>query len=123
MVMSTPTTIHEGPQPPSTNHEENPPPPLPNSDEDPPPPYTNGDECPTPPPTNGDKHPPPTNGNDAHHSLSLPSPCRGLSDAPQIPAGFRSFPWIPEELILAETSAKITIPGVTNSGGMHSFRN
>ena len=48
---------------------------------------------------------------------------RGLSDAPQIPAGFQSFLWIPEELILAETSAKITIPGVTNSGGIHSFRN
>ena len=47
----------------------------------------------------------------------------GLSDAPQIPARFRSFLWIPEKLILAETSAKITIPVVTNSGGIHSFRN
>ena len=47
----------------------------------------------------------------------------GLSDAPQIPAGFWSFLWIPEEVILAETSAKITIPGVTNSSRIYSFRN
>jgi len=47
----------------------------------------------------------------------------GLSDALQIPAGFRSFLWIPEELNLAETSAKITILGVTNSGGISSFQN
>jgi len=41
--------------------------------------------------------------------------CRGLNDAPQIPAGFQSFLWILEELILAETSAKITILGVTQN--------
>ena len=45
---------------------------------------------------------------------------RGLSDALQIPAGFQ---WIPEELNLAEISAKITIPGVTNSGRINSFWN
>jgi len=33
------------------------------------------------------------------------------------------FWWIPEELNLAETSAKITIPGVTNSNGINSFQN
>jgi len=49
----------------------------------------------------------------------LVMPLRFLPDSSHS-CGFR---WIPEELILAETSAKITILGVTNSGGMHSFRN
>jgi hypothetical protein len=47
----------------------------------------------------------------------------GLISAPQIPAGFRSFRWIPEEYKLAEGSAKSAIPVIPHSGGILAFRN
>ena len=48
---------------------------------------------------------------------------RGLYHAPVIPAGIQSFLWNPAELFLAESPAKIAIPGTIYSGGIEPFRN
>ena len=45
---------------------------------------------------------------------------RGLYHAPVIPAGIQ---WNPAELFLAESPAKIAIPGTIYSGGIEPFRN